>query len=140
VIVHPQKQDNTLLGSKKRHDLSLLFNKKKILKYFGSKNPFTNVTQTLPGSKNEVDFYGVVTFEVEIKRNIVGMEYSNMLIENSSRIVFEAKKIQKRSFEGLPEFFAYYSLDERNKEGVPYTPEFLRHHESTIHILKAYPF
>ena len=38
------------------------------------------------GTTLDVDFYGVVTFEVPLKE-IVGMEYSNMLIENSSRIV-----------------------------------------------------
>jgi hypothetical protein len=51
-----------------------------------------------------------VTFEVEFA-NIVGMEYSNMLIEDSSRIVFEAKTIIKKSFLSLLDFIRYYDLD-----------------------------
>ena len=45
----------------------------------------------------DVDFYGVVTFEVTHKE-VVGMEFTNMLIENSSRFVSEASKITKKSF------------------------------------------
>jgi len=75
-------------------DLSLIFNKRKILKYFGNKNPFTTVTDakgTATKDENQkIDFYGVVTFEV-LQKDIVGMEFTNMLIENSSRFVFEAK-------------------------------------------------
>ena len=85
-------------------DLSLIFNKRKILKYFGNKNPFTTVTEMKRGyspagrdDNQDVDFYGVVTFEVTNKE-VVGMEFTNMLIENSSRFVFEASKITKRSF------------------------------------------
>jgi|LauGreDrversion4_2_1035121.scaffolds.fasta_scaffold507839_1 hypothetical protein len=48
-------------------------------------------------SSVDVDFYGVVTFEVMMKE-VVGMEYTNMLIEDSSRFVFEARTMVKRSF------------------------------------------
>ena len=74
----------------------MIFNKRKILKYFGNKNPFTTVTENRGPSwigkddNQNIDFYGVVTFEVD-QREIVGMEFTNMLIENSSRFVFEAK-------------------------------------------------
>lgn len=61
----------------------------------------------------DVDFYGVVTFEVHLKE-IVGMEYSNMLIENSSRIVFEARTITKRSFAQVDHFFNYYHLNDES--------------------------
>jgi hypothetical protein len=52
----------------------------------------------------------VVTFEVSISE-IVGMEYSNMLIENSSRFVFEARTIIKKSFANVDNFFNYYNLN-----------------------------
>ena len=96
-------------------DLSLIFNKRKILKYFGSKNPFTTVTDTVNPAKGKedtsnVDFYGVVTFEV-LQKDIVGMEYTNMLIENSSRFVFEAREIVKKSFSNVQSFFNYYKLN-----------------------------
>jgi hypothetical protein len=47
-------------------------NKRRILKAFGHKNPFTTMTEasgagTIAGAKMEADFYGVVTFEVELK-------------------------------------------------------------------------
>lgn len=98
-------------------DLSLIFNKRKILKYFGNKNPFTTVTEKKRGEpllgrddNQDVDFYGVVTFEITHKE-VVGMEFTNMLIENSSRFVFEASKITKRSFQNVQSFFNYYKLD-----------------------------
>ena len=65
------------------------------------------------GTTLDVDFYGVVTFEVPLKE-IVGMEYSNMLIDNSSRIVFEARTITKRSFALVDHFFNYYHLNDEN--------------------------
>lgn len=34
-----------------------------------------------------------------------------MLIENSSRFVFEARTIIKRSFEKVEDFFNYYKLE-----------------------------
>lgn len=61
------------------------------------------------GGQQDIDFYGVVTFEVLIKE-IVGMEYTNTLIENSSRFVFEARTIIKRSFPTVKSFFNYYNL------------------------------
>ena len=54
-----------------------------------------------------MDFYGVVTFEVEFNE-IVGMGYSNFLIKDSSRIVLEARTIIKKSFETLNDFFCFY--------------------------------
>lgn len=142
MVVHPEKQNDPTDTKKGKHDLSLLFNKKKILKYFGSKNPFTTVQErkNVPESKKmDVDFYGVVTFEVGIPRNIVGMEYSNMLIENSSRMVFEAKQIVKRSFHDLESFFDFYSLEKRNSTCEPYTPKINREGQS-IEIERVYPF
>ncbi len=60
--------------------------------------------------QQDIDFYGVVTFEIDFG-DIVGMEYTNMLIENSSRIVFEGKSIKKKSFQTLADFFQYYDLN-----------------------------
>jgi len=80
------------------------------LKYFGNKNPFTTVTELREG-KQDVDFYGVVTFELEFKE-IVGMSYSNVLIQDSNRIVLEGRTIIKKSFENLDDFFYFYFPDE----------------------------
>lgn len=52
-----------------------------------------------------------MTFEIDYK-DVVGMEYSNMLIENSSRVVFEAKTLKKKSFHSLEAFFKFYRLDQ----------------------------
>ena len=38
-----------------------------------------------------------------------------MLIENSSRIVFEAKNLIKKSFTSLDDFFKYYEEDLKTK-------------------------
>lgn len=78
-------------------------------------------------SSVDVDFYGVVTFEVMMKE-VVGMEYTNMLIEDSSRFVFEARTMVKRSFQNVDHFFNYYnlkeaSLDENTCENNYYTPK-----------------
>jgi hypothetical protein len=43
------------------------------------------------------------------------MDYSNMLIENSSRIVFEAKYINKKSFTNVESFFNYYQLENKGE-------------------------
>lgn len=82
------------------------------MKYFGNKNPFSTVTDvidtsTQTGSRQEVDFYGVVTFEVELA-DIVGVSYSNVLVFQN-RIVFESKTITKRSFPTVDDFFSFYS-------------------------------
>lgn len=54
VVVHPPREDvaSPSKRSKQRMtDLSHLFNKRKILKYFGNKNPFTTVTETKTNTK-----------------------------------------------------------------------------------------
>lgn len=61
----------------------------------------------LRDGRQDVDFYGVVTFEVEFNE-VVGMGYSNVLIKHSNRIVLEAKTIIKKSFETLDDFFNFY--------------------------------
>jgi hypothetical protein len=58
----------------------------------------------------DIDYYGVVTFEVQV-REIVGMEYSNVLIEDASRFVLEARTIVKRSFHNVDNFFNFYNLE-----------------------------
>ncbi len=117
VCVHPPKQDEHSSSTKTKgkesntyeDQISFLFNKKKILKYFGNKNPFTTVTDSKDG-RQDVDFFGVVTFEVHFNE-IVGMEYLNMLVGYpSSRFVFEARTIIKRSFVKVEDFFNYYKL------------------------------
>jgi len=80
--------------------------KKQILRLFGSRNPFT----TLAGDK--VDFYGVVTFELS-HDEIGGMECTNSLIPNASRLVFEAKTLRKKAFVTLEDFFVHYELEQR---------------------------
>lgn len=60
-----------------------------------------------------VDFYGVITFEMDINQ-VQGMEYTNMLIEHSSRVVFESKTLVKKSFKCLPDFFKHYGLDQND--------------------------
>ena len=73
------------------------------MKLFGSRNPYTTKTQ------DKVDFFGVVTFELSFE-DIGGMECSNSLIENFSRLVFEAKGTTKKAFTTLEEFFHHYNL------------------------------
>ena len=52
------------------------------------------------------------------------MEFTNMLIENSSRFVFEAKLITKKSFTTVESFFNYYKLDPNGDEyQMYYTPK-----------------
>ena len=85
-------------------ELSWQKQKKQILRLFGSRNPFT----TIEGEK--VDFYGVVTFELA-HEDIGGMECSNSLIFNFSRLVFEAKTLRKKTFVALDDFFVHYGLD-----------------------------
>jgi hypothetical protein len=63
---------------------------------FGKSSPYSTVQESSQGQL-EVDFYGVVTFEIDMSE-IVGMEYTNALIENSSRFVFEARTVIKKSF------------------------------------------
>ena len=51
----------------------------------------------------------MVTFELSFE-DIGGMECSNSLIENFSRLVFEAKGTTKKAFTTLEEFFHHYNL------------------------------
>ena len=74
------------------------------MRLWGSWNPFT----TCDGEK--VDFYGVVTFELD-HEDIGGMECTNSLIHNFSRLVFEAKTLRKKSFVTLEDFFMHYGLE-----------------------------
>lgn len=84
-----------------------------------------------------MDFFGVVTFEVQMRNGgIVGMEYSNMLIENSSRIVFEARTILKKSFASVDHFFTYYNL--KGSES-PYSPN-MDLLNQRIDVTRVYPF
>ena len=57
-----------------------------------------------------MDFFGVVTFEVD-HADIQGMECTNSLIHNFSRLVLEAKICHKKTFLSLEDFFAHYNLD-----------------------------
>ena len=61
---------------------------KKLQIKLGERNPFAQ-------TKNKIiDFFGVITFELKFD-DIEGMDCSNSLIKDFSRIVFEAKKLQK---------------------------------------------
>ena len=57
-----------------------------------------------------MDFYGVVTFELD-HDDIGGMECSNSLIHGFSRLVFEAKTLRKKAFVTLEDFFVHYKLE-----------------------------
>ena len=111
VVVHPERELASPTHNQKRFIENLDFSevswqkqKKQILRLFGTRNPFT----TIDGEK--VDFFGVVTFEVS-HEEIGGMECSNSLIVNFSRLVFEAKILRKKAFATLEDFFLYYELD-----------------------------
>ena len=111
VVVHPAREISSPTLDQKRFienlnisELSWQKQKKQILRLFGSRNPFT----TCDGEK--VDFYGVVTFELN-HEDIGGMECSNSLIYNFSRLVFEAKTLRKKSFVTLEDFFMHYGLE-----------------------------
>ena len=73
----------------------------------------------------KADFYGVVTFELD-HDDIGGMECSNSLIHKFSRLVFEARKLRKKAFISLEDFFAYYELDEQPNPKLHYVPTFNR--------------
>jgi hypothetical protein len=105
--VHPSKKvAEPQAGDYRKIDFSWQKNKKNILKLFGNRSPYSTVVDkkslggNSSGGSSDIDFYGVVTFEVDYKE-VVGMEYTNMLIENSSRVVFEAKTLVKKSFHSL---------------------------------------
>jgi len=109
------------------------FNRRKILKLFGHKCPYSTQDPTT----GEVDFFGVVAFEVA-HADIVGMEYSNMLIENSSRFVLEGKSIKKLSFNTLREFLTYYELPSE-PTGDYYKP-YLSNSNDVLELKRVFPF
>ena len=126
VVVHPAREissptHNQALFIQKLNiaELSWQKQKKQILRLFGGRNPFT----TMDGEK--ADFYGVVTFELS-HDDIGGMECSNSLIHKFSRLVFEARKLRKKAFISLEDFFAYYELDEQPNPKLHYVPTFNR--------------
>lgn len=92
-------------------DFSFQSNKRKIVKYFGAVHPLSTVETKEDGSK-VADFFGVVALEVKFN-DIVGMEYTNMLIY-SARVVFEAKTILKKSFKNITDCFNYYKISQPN--------------------------
>lgn len=130
VVVHPQKTPDftksSVINKEQTCDDHFLYYKRQYIKYYGPNDPYSTVTKDITqtvdqnvGSwcrpvkkkmpKLDVDFYGIVTFELG-HQEIGGMEYSNMLIENSSRVVFEAKTATKRSFANVESFFNYYNM------------------------------
>jgi len=76
---------------------------------FGGHNPYT--TKEAGG---RVDFFGVVTFELDIP-DVGGMECNNSLIKDFSRMVFEANLLLKKSFSTVESFFKYYNLPLKSK-------------------------
>ena len=102
-ISQPTHDQNQFISNLSLSQLSWQRNKKQILRLFGSRNPFSTIVG------DQVDFFGVVTFELAFG-DIGGFEYSNSLIENFSRFVFEANVVHKKSFESLTDFFTYYGL------------------------------
>lgn len=58
---------------------------------FGDRNPFA---QQMDG---KTDFFGAVSFELSFDQ-VEGMECSNSLIKDFSRVVFEANNLVKKSF------------------------------------------
>lgn len=73
---------------------------------FGDRNPFAQQ------EAKKTDFYGVVAFELSFD-DVEGMECSNSLIKDFSRVVFEANKLKKINFESLDTFFNYYRLEKK---------------------------
>eukprot|EP00347_Sterkiella_histriomuscorum_P004028 403362021 len=122
------------------YDSFYLLNKKKILKLFGNKNPFTTVTD-MKGGRQDVDFYGVVTFEVEFKE-IVGMGYVNNHMRGHNRIVLEARTIIKKSFENVEDFYGFYypeGLADCEAEDDFYRPK-INNLKQTIEINQSFPY
>ena len=133
VIVHPARELSSPTHNQKLFienlgfsELSWQKQKKQILRLFGSRNPFT----TCEGEK--VDFYGVVTFEVN-HADIGGMECSNSLIHQFSRLVFEAKTLRKKAFVTLEDFFIHYNLETRPDQKLHYVPT-LNHQDNKIEV------
>ena len=116
-ISQPNHDQKLFISNLSLNSLSWQRNKKQILKLFGSRNPFS----TKVG--NQVDFFGVVTFELQFD-DIGGFDCSNSLIEGFSRFVFESNLISKKSFESLEDFFTYYKLQETSDKH--YEPTFNR--------------
>lgn len=83
-------------------------NKKLQLK-LGERNPFCQQVDW-----NKTDFFGVVAFELSFD-DIEGMENSNSLIKDFSRLVFEANLLRKVTFASLESFFDHYDLPTKAK-------------------------
>lgn len=74
----------------------------------------------------------MVTFEVT-HADIGGMECTNSLIHNFSRLVFEAKTLRKKAFVTLEDFFTHYGLDQRPNPSLHYVPT-LNRQENKIEV------
>ena len=90
-------------------------NKKRLLKLFGNRNPFSQQVG------NRTDFFGVVAFELNLDE-IGGFECTNSLIKDFSRLVFEADNLTKLCFSSVEEFFVHYDLPLFNLDPHPYEP------------------
>ena len=75
-------------------------NKKRLLKLFGNRNPFSQQIG------NRTDFFGVVAFELNLDE-IGGFECTNSLIKDFSRLVFEANNLTKLCFSSVEDFFLH---------------------------------
>ena len=125
---------------------------KHLLRLRGAGNPFiTKINikkeksdvsgKETESSAQEAEFCGVVTFEVSFKE-IVGMEFTNMLVKYSSRVVFEAKTIKKLSFENINDFFQYYKIDEdiKNVNKKAYYKPFGSECGQKLKVRQVFPF
>ena len=138
VAVHPVRELSSPTHNQKlfienlnMSELTWQKQKKQILRLFGSRNPFV----TCEGEK-KVDFYGVIAFEVDLN-NIGGMECTNSLIHQFSRLVFEAKTLRKKAFTTLEDFFTHYELEQRPDPNLHYVPT-LNRTESKIEVRTAW--
>ena len=137
VVVHPPRELSSPSHNQKLFienlnlsELTWQKQKKQILTLFGKRNPFA----TVEGEK--IDFFGVITFEVE-QKDIGGMECTNSLIHGFSRLVFEAKTLRKKAFQTVEDFFVHYGLEERPNPKHHYVPT-LNKKENKIEVRTAW--
>ena len=78
----------------------------------------------------------MVAFEVD-HNDIGGMECTNSLIHQFSRLVFEAKSLRKKAFTTLEDFFTHYELEQRPDPNLHYVPT-LNRTESKIEVRTAW--
>ncbi len=107
--------------------------RKKILT-FATKNPFGTFDDA-----GKMDFFGAVAFELEFK-DIRGMEYSNVLVKDSSRIVFEARRLSKATFGSLDTLLEYYGFDQENRATRGYYVPRTSQDKTKFLLKKVYPF